>query len=205
MKHTPTHIFVGSTNPVKINSVREATADHWPALEIVGFEVASGVSEQPMSDAATREGAHNRAIAALRAGVALAPTAPTKAADQNEPSQSSKLHLGVGLEGGVFCDAEGDLWSTVWVSVVDQQGTHWDANGARFKVPAKIAEPIKKGAEMGPVLSEMFSGADVRRQNGAIGIVTNNFVTRTTEYAAICKLALGLWYGQDWATTIEIR
>ena len=102
------------TNPVKINS-REgdrgslASGRNW----VLG---CPGVSEQPMSDAATREGAHNRAIAALRAGVALAPTAPTKAADQNEPSQSSKLHLGVGLEGGVFCDAEGDLWSTVWVS-----------------------------------------------------------------------------------------
>lgn len=201
MNRTPTHIFVGSTNPVKINSVRVATKDHWPAVEITGFEVASGVSEQPMSDAATREGAHNRAVAALDAGSVLNSRIPTKKL-QNPVPPNENLYLGIGLEGGVFCDAEGDLWSTVWVSVVDQQGTHWDANGARFKVPAIIADPIKQGAEMGPVLSKMFDGADVRRQNGAIGIVTNNFVTRTTEYAAISKLALGLWFGQDWAANI---
>lgn len=51
---------------------------------------------------------------------------------------------------------------------------------------------------MGPILSEMYYGANIRQTNGAIGVVTKNFVTRTEEYSAICKMAVGLWFGQDW-------
>ncbi len=191
MKNTPSHIFVGSTNPVKIDAVNLATKHHWPAVHITGYEVASQVSEQPRSDAETRRGAQNRAQAVLALGLSH--------------TESKQLSLGIGLEGGVFTTENGELWSTVWVSVVDQSGVHWDANGARFKVPSQIAKLIEAGEEMGPALSKLFGGADIKRQNGAIGIVTQNFVTRTEEYSAICKLAIGLWYGQDWSTTQEFH
>lgn len=188
MQKTPSHIFVGSTNPVKINAVKFATESHWPDIQISGFEVPSQVSEQPRSDVETRQGAQNRAQAVLILG--------------KSETESQATSLGVGLEGGVFTDSKGELWSTVWVSVVDQSGQYWDANGARFKIPPKIASLINAGEEMGPALSKLFGGADIKRQNGAIGIVTNNIVTRTEEYAAICKLAIGLWYGQDWADSL---
>lgn len=188
MQKTPLHIFVGSTNPVKINAVKLATTNHWPDIQISGFEVPSQVSEQPRSDTETRQGAQNRAQAVLTLGMSQ--------------SESQATSLGVGLEGGVFTTDSGELWSTVWVSVVDQSGVHWDANGARFKVPPQIAKLIEAGEEMGPALSQLFGGADIKRTNGAIGIVTSNFVTRTEEYAAICKLAIGLWYGQNWEATL---
>ena len=184
MQKIPSYIFVGSTNPVKINAVRVATENHWPNVDISGFEVPSLVSEQPRSDAETRQGAQNRAQAVLTLGMSQ--------------SESQATSLGVGLEGGVFTTDSGELWSTVWVSVIDQSGVHWDSNGARFRVPPQIAKLIEAGEEMGPALSQLFGGADIKRKNGAIGIVTCNFVTRTEEYASICKLAIGLWYGQDW-------
>lgn len=185
----PTHIFVGSTNPVKVNAVRMATADHWPNLSIVGLAVPSGVAEQPRSDEETLTGAQNRAQAVLKLGLAEAQTVDSI--------------LGLGLEGGVFTHDNGELWSTVWVSVVDSTGVFWNANGARFKVPQKIAQPIEAGQEMGAVLSQLFDGANIKQQNGAIGVVTKNFVTRTDEYAAICKLAIGLWYGEGWDRSID--
>jgi inosine/xanthosine triphosphatase len=188
MKNTPSHIFVGSTNPVKINAVRFATKDHWSAVHIAGYEVTSQVPEQPRSDAETRRGAQNRAQAVLALSLS--------------DIKSEQLSLGIGLEGGVFTDSNGELWSTVWASVTDQSGQFWDANGARFKVPSQIAKLIALGEEMGPALSRLFGGADIKRTNGAIGIVTSNFVTRTEEYSAICKLAIGLWYGQDWADSL---
>ncbi|HNQ16907.1 MAG TPA: inosine/xanthosine triphosphatase [Candidatus Woesebacteria bacterium] len=188
MQKTPSYIFVGSTNPVKINAVRIATANHWPNVDITGFEVPSLVSEQPRSDVETRQGAQNRAQAVLMLG--------------KSETESQVTSLGVGLEGGVFTDSNGELWSTVWASVTDQSGQFWDANGARFKVPSQIAKLIEAGEEMGPALSQLFGGADIKRTNGAIGMVTNNFVTRTEEYSAICKLAIGLWYGQDWADSL---
>ena len=203
MKSGSAYFFVGSTNPVKINAVTLATSAVWLDAAILGFEVPSGVPDQPVSDEQTKLGAQNRATTALKLGLAqIAPTKKSHHSYSTLQSSPPRTALGIGLEGGVFTNSEGELWSTVWVSVVDQSGQHWDANGARFKVPQIIAERIVQGEEMGPVLSDLFGGADIRRQNGAIGIVTNNFVTRTEEYSAICKLALGLWYGKDWETIL---
>jgi len=180
------HLFVGSTNPVKLNAVTTAASETWPDVVVVGRDVPSGVDAQPRTDLETRTGARNRAQAALEEGL-------MHFASQCKPSTA----LGVGLEGGVF-ELDGELWSTVWVAVVDAQGRIFESNGARFKIPDTIAQPILKGEEMGPVVNRLFGGKDVRRTNGAIGVVTNDFVDRTEEYGAIAKMALGLWYGRDW-------
>lgn len=190
MQRIVKYLFVGSTNPVKRNAVRQATESHWPKAELHCFDVASKVPEQPMTDAQTRRGARNRAKAAFKQGLAQLP--------QSERARAKLTTLGFGLEGGVFKKSNGELWSTVWVAVSDHTGNYWEANGARFQVPPQIAKPIIEGGEMGPVLSEMYYGANIRQTNGAIGVVTNNYVTRTEEYGAICKLAVGLWFGQDW-------
>lgn len=174
-------LFVGSTNPVKINAVITAASETWPDVQAVGMDVPSGVSEQPWGDEETRQGARNRAQAALDDGTA-------------ESEFSIDSCLGIGLEGGVM-ELFDEVWSTVWVSVVDATGSHYEANGARFKIPESIAAKLQDGVELGPLMNSLFQG-DVRRTNGAIGIFTNNFVDRTEEYSAIAKLALGLWYGR---------
>ena len=178
------HIFIGSTNPVKVNAVKQAVEDHWPGAKFVSFKIASGVAAQPLSDEETRIGAENRARAALRQGL-------------EKISLSSDLAIGVGLEGGVF-QSKGELWSTVWAAVVDQAGAVYTANGARFKVPARIAKHVKVGGEMGPAVERLVGEADVRSKQGMIGVITKNFTHRTEEYTTITKLAIGLWYGRDW-------
>lgn len=178
------YFFVGSSNPVKQNAVRTAVTEHWPDAKIFGYEVSSGVSSQPMSDEETQTGAINRAKAALAEGL------------KAHPNLSEEV-LGVGLEGGVTM-WNNELWSTVWVAVIDLDGNLFTANGARMKVPQTIAEPILSGGEMGPVVSRLTGVTDVRKKQGMIGIVTKDFVNRTVEYGAIAKLAVGLWYGRDW-------
>ncbi len=177
-------LFVGSTNPVKINAVKTAVQAQWPDAVVVGLAVSSGVSDMPMGDEETRAGARQRAQAALTQGL-------------SETTVGDQQVLGVGLEGGVTQLADG-LYSTVWVSVVDQTGVFFDSNGARFRVPDSIAKQILDGTEMGEVVSQMFNGANIKQSNGAIGVITKNFVDRTTEYTGIAKLAIGLWFGQDW-------
>jgi len=49
------HIFVGSANPVKINAVVAAASETWPSVRVIGHDVASGVSSQPVGDNETRE------------------------------------------------------------------------------------------------------------------------------------------------------
>lgn len=179
------HFFVGSSNPVKLNAVRSAIAEEWPDAQVHGFEVESGVRSQPMTDEETQQGAINRAKAARLAGF------------KKFPDLALESGVGIGLEGGVT-PWNGELWSTVWAAVVDGSEEIFTSNGARMKVPASIAKPILEGGEMGPVVSKLVGVADVRKKQGMIGIVTQNFVNRTTEYGAIAKLAIGLWFGRDW-------
>ncbi len=56
-------IFVGSLNPAKVEAVRELLAEYpeFANSEVVGFEAASGVSDQPKSLDETLRGAMNRA------------------------------------------------------------------------------------------------------------------------------------------------
>ncbi len=227
-------IFVGSLNPVKINAVTLAASESWPNVEVYGLDVPSGISDQPMSDEETRKGAVARARAALRDGLQRSKKTsdPPNRTDlkgdfkksivldefvyfdhANDPSQdaradqtsNSELILGVGLEGGVFEEENGELWSTVWATVIDKEGRLFESNGARFKVPTSIATKILSGGEMGPIVSKMFDGADIKRQQGAIGVITNHFVDRTEEYSMIVKLALGLWYGRDWEKQLRTK
>lgn len=185
------NIFVGSSNPVKLNAVRQALAEKYPNADVQGFDVASGVSHQPITDEETMIGAINRAKAALASGLA-----ETKQKDVTDV-------LGIGLEGGVFTDEQGQMWSTVWAAVVDTDGQEYVANGARVKVPTIIAEPIARGEEMGPVMQSLTGISDVRKKQGMFGIITKDFISRTEEYGAIVKCALGLWYGRGWDASLK--
>lgn len=185
------YLFVGSTNPVKIAAVKIAAERQWPQAVVMGFAVASGVGAQPRSDAETRQGATNRARAALQAGL-------EKCAE--EPHFADAIKLGIGLEGGV-ADLEAEMWSTVWGVVVDQvenTSPTYASSGARFHIPEVVAAEIRQGIEMG-VAAEHVSGiAEVKQKGGLIGILTENFTDRTEEYVAIARLSLGVWFGRDW-------
>jgi non-canonical (house-cleaning) NTP pyrophosphatase len=90
-------VAVGSENPVKVNSVRNAFAANFPdaSLEVVGYSVPSGVDDQPWGDVQTRQGALNRAENALGAHCLAHGGAPPDFA--------------VGLEGGVVEEKLGEL------------------------------------------------------------------------------------------------
>lgn len=181
--------LVASKNPVKINAVAHAIKDFFPNSTVKGLEVASGVSAQPMSDEETKQGAFNRA-AALRA-LAL----------QRKIINSTEDVLCVGLEGGVFkpsfAQNDQELWSTVWAVVIDKNNQSYFSNGARFPLPQFLAKLILAGEEMGPALGKHLKNPDLRKKEGMIGFLTNNFTNRTDEYKNIAKIAIGLWYGQE--------
>jgi inosine/xanthosine triphosphatase len=184
-------IVVGSANPVKINAVVAAIAGTpLAASEVHGFEVASGVPAQPWGNSETRQGALNRAQAALLQG-------------NHHFPQSSDQTLAVGFEGGVQ-EFDGQVWSTVWCSVLDGSGQHFEANGAMFRIPEPIATKMRAGGELGPIVDELTKDSQVSRKGGAIGLVTSAFVTRTEEYTGIAKMALGLWYGRDWQAGLPV-
>ena len=177
------HIYVGSTNPVKINAVINAASEAWPEVSVQGFETESGVSEQPIGDLITKQGAKNRAKIVL---------------DIARKNKVTANFLGVGLEGGVFIDDSGMMWTTVWAAIIDLNGDIYYSNGARFPVPTVIAKRIKKGEEMGPITADIVGESDIKKKQGMIGIVTEGFIDRTEEYSGIVKMAFGLWSGRNW-------
>jgi inosine/xanthosine triphosphatase len=188
---TKMHIFIGSTNPVKINAATGAASEQWPDVVVEGVKVATGVDEQPRSDEETKQGAINRARAVLAEGVKRHPE--LTATGNNDV-------LGMGLEGGIVDDGA-EMWTTVWAAVVDQGGNLGLSAGSRFIVPEIIAAKIRAGGEMGPVIAEVLGESDVNRikqSEGVIGVVTEGFVDRTEEYQAVAKLALGVWFGRNW-------
>lgn len=186
-------IFVGSTNPVKVNAVTQAASEHWPEVRVVSVDVPSGISAQPMSDEETKTGATNRARAAFDDGMAT-----LSAEEQTQYEAGSLEVLGVGLEGGVEQWEDESLWSTVWVCAYHPDDGNFFSNGARFQVPEVIASKILKGEEMGNAAKQFANGTEVKRTKGVIGIITKDFIDRTEEYSSIAKLALGLWYGRNW-------
>lgn len=180
-------VVVGSKNPVKVEAVRQVFEEYFANVQVVGVEVETGVDEQPRSEEETRQGAINRAKAAL--------------ADND---------YAVGLEGGV-CEVAGRLFECAWVAVIKRQSekskkkkeieTIGLGGGLYFEIPPKVARRIRAGEELGPIMAELME-YDVRRTDGAIGVLSKGGLTRTQAYEQIVKMAMlkfvsGEWWGQE--------
>jgi inosine/xanthosine triphosphatase len=175
-------IGIGSANPVKRQAVEEAVLAAHEVLGIAdrldfrAIEVASGVAAQPFSDEETRSGAANRI--------------------KNLLNSDAEIELAFGLEGGVIELPDG-LYSTVWIGVGDRQGRRVFANGNRFCLPEPIAVGIRSGQEMGEVMDQLQQTSGINHREGMLGVVTRGVVTRAQGYAALARLAYGLYLGQS--------
>jgi inosine/xanthosine triphosphatase len=162
-------IGVGSGNPVKRRAVESVVeeGDAGPTVEAVAVD--SGVSEQPTGHAETVAGAENRARNALAAG----------------------YDLGVGIEGGVagFDGAPG-LYLVMWAAAADGRRLERGA-GPAIRLPVEIAERVRDGEELGPVMDDVLDETGVARGRGASGAFTSGRITRTEALGTAVAGALG--------------
>ncbi|WP_409302244.1 DUF84 family protein [Peribacillus sp. SCS-155] len=161
-----TRIAIGSTNPAKVQAVTES---YGKDAEIITLDVESGVSSQPFSDEETIEGALNRAKICL---------------------MQSDAEIGLGLEGGVVQTQFG-LFLCNWGALVARDGTSFIAGGARIRLPDEIAEKLSQGTELGPIMDEYTNKRNIRQKEGAIGIFTNQQVTRSEMFKHIMQMLIG--------------
>ena len=148
------HVAIGSGNPVKLNAVAGVVPD----ASATAVAVDSGVPEQPWGRAETVRGARNRAEAALSATTA---------------------DYGVGIEGGVAeRDDPGGVWLVMWAAVTDGSAVHFGA-GPSVQLPTPVADRLRDGEELGPVLDDELGRENIARQEGAIGVYTAGQVGRT--------------------------
>ncbi|WP_018664041.1 DUF84 family protein [Heyndrickxia acidiproducens] len=168
-------VAIGSTNPAKVSAVRKAfeVLDR-QEVEFVAAGVASGVKEQPFSDEETLAGAVNRSKAVL--------------AEQN-------ADIGIGLEGGVVETPQG-LFLCNWGALAAEGREPFVAGGARIPLPDEIAGRLRAGEELGPVMEEYAKKENVRKKEGAIGVFTNELVTRGDMFTHITKMLLGQYLYQ---------
>ncbi|MDO8260420.1 MAG: inosine/xanthosine triphosphatase [Candidatus Magasanikbacteria bacterium] len=155
-------VAVGSTNPVKINATKQAFAKVWPnnKWEVVGLEISSGVSNQPMSDLESIKGATNRAKGALKAG---------------------KADFGVGLEGGVQ-KTNGMWFDTGWVVVIDKNGVVGIGTSIRMQSPPVMMEYVNKGMELGHIDDMLFGKKNSKHKQGHFGLMTRGVLVREEAY-----------------------
>ncbi|MDS0281129.1 inosine/xanthosine triphosphatase [Haloarcula onubensis] len=147
------HVAIGSENPVKVRALERVV----PEAETTALGVESGVPEQPWGRSETVRGARNRADAALAV---------------------TDADYGVGIEGGVAeRDVPGGLWLVMWAAVTDGTTSHLGA-GPSIRLPAAVAQRLRNGEELGPVLDDELGREDIAEQEGAIGVYTAGRVGR---------------------------
>ena len=161
-------IAIGTTNRAKVGAVREALQPLYPQAEFIEISVPSGVADQPFSDEETRQGAMNRAQTAL---------------------EKTGAHIAFGLEGGVR-ELDEELYCCNWGAVATRTRTY-TSSGAQFLLPKEVAQPVRNGQELGPVMDAYTKTRDTRHGSGAVGVFTNGLVDRKEMFVHIVQLLIG--------------
>lgn len=162
-------IAIGSSNPAKRLAVEKAVQTAHLGGEVIALSVPSGVREQPFSDTETKQGAINRAKAVL---------------------EKAEAHIGIGLEGGVM-ETEDGLYLCNWGALAVKEQPVITAGGARILLPEEVAEQLRSGQELGPVMDQFTHKKGIRQHEGAVGVFSNGLVTRDEMFLHVAKLLLG--------------
>jgi len=163
-------VLVASTNPVKLNAVKNAFQKlvpddvfHWQQEA-----VPSGVSNQPTSDSETLLGAMNRV--------------------EFSSQQFPNYDYWVGVEGGIDFDERGEMCAFAWVVIKSKEYTGKARSGS-FYLPPAITEIVKDGKELGEADDIVFGEQNSKQKSGAIGLLTGNLIDRSGLYEHAVILA----------------
>ena len=163
-------VLVGSKNPVKVKCAEDGfiQAFNKPFL-VEGINAHSGVSDQPIGDKETLEGAKNRAVLARE----IFPEA----------------NFWVGIEGGVDQDENG-MFAFAWIYILGQNGKHGQAKTGTFYLPKEVSKLVNEGMELGKADDLVFEKDNSKQQGGSVGILTQGVVNRAEYYQQAIVLAL---------------
>lgn len=163
-------VCVASTNPVKLKATLDGFKRMFPhdSFEVRTVKVDSKVSEQPMTDDETLEGADARALQAME--------------------MMPEADYWVGIEGGVM-DRGAHLSGFAWV-VVLSEGRRGVGRSGEFFLPENVAELVRQGVELGEADDQIFSRNNSKQNNGAIGLLTGDAVDRLNLYIPAVVFAL---------------
>ena len=188
-------VVVGSTNPVKINAVKQAfTRCNIAVTSVTGVSgVKSGVNNQPIGWEETERGAKNRARSSL-----------TKSIENPDFS--------VGIEGGLVTSSNGQGLDCIAVMAVlnVRSGTMSTSRTAAFTLPPALCALVRNGMELGDADDVVFKRTNSKQQDGTVGILTNGAIDRTEYYVHALVLALvpelqGRLYGSSAMSVVDLK
>lgn len=160
-------VIIASKNPVKINATEQAFEDVFTdGFEFEGVSTDSLVSDQPLSNKETLQGAANRL----------------------KNIKHLKADYYVSIEGGIDL-LDNNYEAFAWV-IVSNSTKISKAKTATFPLPLKISNLIKQGYELGEADDIVFNRSNSKQKNGAVGILTDNLINRTDYYKHAMILAL---------------
>jgi inosine/xanthosine triphosphatase len=161
MSTSPLIVHVGSTNPVKIDAVREVFAEsgRFGPFNLVPLDVATGVPEQPKSLDDTLRGAINRARNAF-----------------------GNCDLSVGIEDGLFAvpHTQSGYMNVCACAIFDGHRDHLGLASA-FEYPLEVVRlVIDQGLDVTQAFVKLglSPNATLGAAEGAIGVLTNGRLTR---------------------------
>ena len=160
------NVIIASLNPAKINAVKTAFNQTFPntVFSFTGVSVDSGVPDQPMSCIETKQGAINRV--------------------NNAKVQSPGASFYVGLEAGI------EKNSTFAWMIIDNGEKMGESRSSSLPLPPAVITAVNQGKELGDVMDEQFNTNNIKQKGGAIGLLTNNLLTRSSVYQQALILAL---------------
>ena len=161
-------VLVGSKNPTKVNAVKEAFFDVFPEqlFSIKGIKVESNVSDQPMTNEETFNGAKNRVV--------------------NMESNNGDFY--VGIEGGCL-KFKNKLFAFAWVIVKNKKSFGYGKTSL-FQLPSEIKKLVESGVELGHADDMFFNRENSKQKDGAVGLLTRGLIDRTKYYREATIMAL---------------
>jgi hypothetical protein len=96
---------------------------------------------------------------------------------------------GEGLEGGV-ADRPDGCYLIMWAAAIDGDETTLGC-GPRLRLTAGIADRVRGGEELGPVMDDVVGETDVKRNQGAAGVLTGGIIDREQALLQAVAGALG--------------
>ena len=152
-------VVVGSKNQSKLTAVKTVFEYFFNPIEVVGLSVSSMVSDQPASLDEMYQGALTRAQASLHV--------------------ANDADYGVGIEGGVTNDSFG-WYKSALVVIVNRNGEIGIGRSGGLVIPESITTEIAKGKNLSDITDTLFGTKDVGKGRGFFGVITNDFINRSS-------------------------
>jgi inosine/xanthosine triphosphatase len=185
----PLVIAVGSMRRPKLEAVRAAMDDVGELLvvgrpiEILGVEVASGVTHTPASREELMRGARQRSEA-LRAVAARS---------------RSRWDYYVGLEGGLDAlreNGQNRVFLESWAYASDGVQGYFGRSGAVELPPDLAEEVLGRGTELSVAIDRFAGAQGIRDAQGAWGILSGNKISRREAFRVAVIAAFAPFYNR---------